>query len=499
MDSSEPTPQAKAKGKGKSKTKTPRPISLCLSTPPTIPERYASLLAQTSPNPSKPTPKPPRLLLHPSPTTTLTFTNTNTSTTIPALLSLKTHQCRTELDYLKHYQSTLRTALLSPTNPLNTQSYADEMAAVDRRCRPLLEEFAILTRQRRALEQDLTGEVVVRRHKLASITIATDRGTDIDTDPDTETGAEAEATTLLSKAYASALFSKGLGTNMNMNMATQHATPALAQARFRRDVLSYYGAARTEEGESQMYCPITGWWDAGSVRVARLVPVALATGGLARLFGEGAGEVAVGDRRNGIPLHAKIESAMNAGVIAIVPVPPTEPDNRISGWKCILTNESYRDRIFSRDLTGHGSRWNELDHKPLTFQSDARPAARFLFFRFVMTYLQAKMGGNVGWAQRVESGTAEDLWPAPADGGEYLERSMFAAVARNVCGFEVPEGLCGGLTFDGEQGVVGEGDDEMVLAMRLREVLMEGMRGVELGEGEGEGEGEGVGLGVNGD
>ncbi|KAK2751898.1 hypothetical protein FQN55_008640 [Onygenales sp. PD_40] len=499
MDSSEAvssTHQAKGKGKGKSKTKPPRPISLCLSTPPTIPERYASLLAQTSP--SKPAPKPPRLLLNPSPTTALTFTNTSTSTstTIPALLSLKAHQCRTELDYLKYYQSTLRTALLSPTNPLSTQSYADEMIAVDRKCRPLLEEFAILTRQRRALEQDLTGEVAVRRHKLTAITISTDgdREVETDLDPDTEADADADAIALLSKAYTSALFSKGLGMNMNMsmNMASQHATPALAQARFRRDVLSYYAAARVEEGESQMYCPITGWWDAGSVRVARLVSAALATGGLARLFGER--EVAVGDRRNGIPLHAKIEEAMNAGVISIVPVPPTEPDNQISGWKCILTNESYRDRIFSRDLTGHGSRWNELDHKALTFQSDARPAARFLFFRFVMTYLQAKLGGNVGWAQRVESCTADDLWPAD---GEYLDRSMFAAVVRNVCGFDLPEGLCGGLTFDGELGEVGEGDDEMVLAMRLREVLVEGMRVVELDEGPVEA--EVMGLGVNGD
>lgn len=62
--------------------------------------------------------------------------------------------------------------------------------------------------------------------------------------------------------------------------------------------------------------------------------------------------------RLGITLHAKIEEAMDVGAIAIVPIVPEEEEEIPTEWRCVLIKESYRDRIFSRDLTGHASRWN---------------------------------------------------------------------------------------------------------------------------------------------
>lgn len=60
----------------------------------------------------------------------------------------------------------------------------------------------------------------------------------------------------------------------------------------------------------------------------------------------------------GITLHAKIEDAKDARVIAIIPSLPVEKAQTPTQWRCVLTKESYRDRIFSRDLVGHASRWN---------------------------------------------------------------------------------------------------------------------------------------------
>ncbi|KLJ10678.1 hypothetical protein EMPG_13952 [Blastomyces silverae] len=430
----------------------PRPIPL---TAPMIPERYASLLAPTSP--TAPEHKRANLIFLPS--TMIQLCGTTSS--VPDILKFKLQQCRTELDYFRCYQDSLRQALVEK-KPLSEKDYLDEMVAVDRRCRPLVEEFRILTRQQRAMEQDLEDELAPKRRGGIKADTEADEA-------DTDDDQQLQALSLLERGYAAALHSKSLSDEIT----GRHVD--LRLAKFRRDVLAYHAASRLEGGEYQMYCHVTGWWEAGSVKVTHLVPRGMRGDELAYLFGDS--EVAVEDRKNGITLHAKIEEAMDAGAIAIVPNMPAEKAATPTEWRCVLAKESYRDRIFSRDLTGHASRWNELDGKPLAFlTSSNRPATRFLFFRFIMTYLQAKIQGNVEWTEKIETTNACDLWPLSGPGG-YLEKDTLRSITRNISGFELPASLYEELTFDGENPAM-DPDYDTVLSMRLREVLISGMKGL---------------------
>ncbi|EEH40127.2 hypothetical protein PAAG_08976 [Paracoccidioides lutzii Pb01] len=92
-------------------------------------------------------------------------------------------------------------------------------------------------------------------------------------------------------------------------------------------------------------------------------------------------------------------------------------------WKWLLIKEIYRDHLFSQDLTGHISRWSERGGKQLHFLSlSNRPVSRFMFFRFLITYLQANIQGSKEWTDKTEANTTLDLWGLPSS-GEYLEKN----------------------------------------------------------------------------
>ena len=78
----------------------------------------------------------------------------------------------------------------------------------------------------------------------------------------------------------------------------------------------------------------------------------------------------------------------------------------------------------------------DIDQRQLTFKGLNQPARRFLYFRFIITYLHAKASGNVSFTNSVE--IRKIFW---ASGGEYLHRSTLRSLARNISGLELPEPL----------------------------------------------------------
>lgn len=106
-----------------------------------------------------------------------------------------------------------------------------------------------------------------------------------------------------------------------------------------------------------------------------------------------------------------------------------------------------------------------MDEKKLEFLSPNRPARRYLYFRFIITYIHAKSQGNTAWAEKVES--KKVLWASP---GPYLEKSMLCSLARNISGLELPPVVYEGTTFDTGKPV--ENDDDLVLASRVREAVV---------------------------
>ncbi|CAG8410221.1 unnamed protein product [Penicillium salamii] len=91
-------------------------------------------------------------------------------------------------------------------------------------------------------------------------------------------------------------------------------------------------------------------------------------------------------------------------------------------WRCIVLNESLdMDVVYSGDYRpgqeGSIIRAQDLDNRPLQFTSANRPLRRYLYMRFLISYLWAKRHLVAGLEQKVES---KRFWPSA---GTYLERS----------------------------------------------------------------------------
>lgn len=70
----------------------------------------------------------------------------------------------------------------------------------------------------------------------------------------------------------------------------------------------------------------------------------------------------------------------------------------------------------------------------MTFRGAGRPARRYLYFRFIMTYLLCKnRGRSLEWAQ---TGPRGYIWATP---GPYLRKGMLAAMGKVAGDMYMPE------------------------------------------------------------
>ena len=75
--------------------------------------------------------------------------------------------------------------------------------------------------------------------------------------------------------------------------------------------------------------------------------------------------------------------------------------------------------------------------------TDNRPAKRFMYFRFVVSYIFAQKNGHASFLEKVENG--KEFWASP---GEYLRRSTLISLARNISGLELPPSVLEDKTFE---------------------------------------------------
>ncbi|KAK2810160.1 hypothetical protein FQN50_003130 [Emmonsiellopsis sp. PD_5] len=118
------------------------------------------------------------------------------------------------------------------------------------------------------------------------------------------------------------------------------------------------------------------------------------------------------------------------------------------------------------EVLGGPEKWYhfDLDGRELIFRSDNRPARRFLYFRFIMTYINAKRNGNKKWVDMVEQ--KDVFWAIP---GRHLRRSMLCTLARSVMGVSMPPVVYESNTFESDEDT---GDSDLTLAARLREEMI---------------------------
>lgn len=103
----------------------------------------------------------------------------------------------------------------------------------------------------------------------------------------------------------------------------------------------------------------------------------------------------------------------------------------------------------------------------MTFVSDNRPRRRYLYFRFIIAYLNAKSrGANDAVAKKVE---ATHFWPSA---GEYLNRSTLVTLARCVSGSDLPKSLVQDKTFDSGDTSTRDADAGTVLGADVRDAIL---------------------------
>lgn len=107
--------------------------------------------------------------------------------------------------------------------------------------------------------------------------------------------------------------------------------------------------------------------------------------------------------------------------------------------------------------------FKDLDETILQFPNENRPARRYLYFKYLMTFLMTQELGGTKWAEkRAHKGS---MWCTP---GPYLRKSMLASLAKQVSDGWLPEAIYTGATFsDAAEEPNRPPDNEEVLAMSL--------------------------------
>jgi hypothetical protein len=116
----------------------------------------------------------------------------------------------------------------------------------------------------------------------------------------------------------------------------------------------------------------------------------------------------------------------------------------------------------------------DLDGRELNFLTDNRPAKRFMYFRFVVSYIFAQQKGNECFLNKVEN--RKELWPSP---GEYLRKSTLISLARNISGLELPPAILDNNTFEEPNSLLSETEAEnsaILLSAQLRRACIASAR-----------------------
>ncbi|KAL9106771.1 MAG: hypothetical protein Q9187_008520 [Circinaria calcarea] len=277
-------------------------------------------------------------------------------------------------------------------------------------------------------------------------------------------------------AYACVIASKGMAPFGKQKKYKSN------QSWFKSNAVQYYNASKVvdadEDPQTLLYCHLSGWHPEKYVTAAHIVPKSLQSEESSYLFG--VGEAVLSDPRNSITLEKTIELGLGSGLIVLVPVLQEGREETV--WKCVVTEKRKRNNMIFQGMS-----WRDVDGKKLVFLSANRPARRFLYFRFVITYLHCKQAGNVEWVTEVESRGM--IWASP---GPYLRQSMLLTLARKVSDLYWPEAFYENTTFETADGCPSrsleeENDLTLSLAVRLRDEKEEvvGQAGAEESEEEG--------------
>ncbi|KAJ5826722.1 hypothetical protein N7447_003485 [Penicillium robsamsonii] len=311
----------------------------------------------------------------------------------------------------QEYTSCIREGLdeILSSGLLSSDAFQTEIDPILKRFRAASQTLNVIKRQRTLIEEDLEVEVKRRR-----ITEPLDDG-------------------LVQRAYMDTIIPRVMGT------AAKTRKQPFDQKKFRKEVNRYYGLT-TECVGDMSFCHVLGFFiHASTVKAAHLVLKSLSQPEVSHIFGVQDGVFS--DPRNSLLLYSPIESLLDQGVIAVIPIPGsiTEPTT----WRCVVLDESKNENFIFQATSGEIIKVKHLDNRILRFLSENRPRRRYLYFRFLISYLHAKRLNLGDITEKVE---ARKFWPS---GGEYLNKSTLKTLAQCVSGCELPDEFVTNRTFEG--------------------------------------------------
>ncbi|KAI9813917.1 MAG: hypothetical protein M1826_002350 [Phylliscum demangeonii] len=163
-------------------------------------------------------------------------------------------------------------------------------------------------------------------------------------------------------------------------------------------------------------------------------------------------------------MHNLVERAFDQGDIVIVPVDPTEQP--IRRWKSILVNPEARNQFLLPKGSGSPRTVGELDERELQFRTAHRPAARFMYYQFVIAMFRLRQDNQPQWRQTWTRLVSGRPFATP---GPYLQRTMLMCMAREIgdpSNEEIDNLLQQGTVFETAERL--RDTDETLIATRVR-------------------------------
>ncbi len=245
----------------------------------------------------------------------------------------------------------------------------------------------------------------------------------------------------------------------------------LPQDRFSKRVTEYLDAETQRPGHAgpktvYRWCCVLGTWLPKELtKCAHIVPKSFGTSQLAYAFGTDDG--ALESERNGLVMHQVIQKGFDNGWLVIVPDGSLE---RISTrWEVIVLNPTILNKMMFK-IEERIYRWTDFDGRPLEFRNINRPARRYLYFRYLMTYMHAEKEGYEGFKEKLPPGT---IWASFHKSSGYLRSSVLRSLGRKVGNDDLPQDLVDAGSFQdtipGSENAWNDILSPIDLAQRIRE------------------------------
>ncbi|KAF7719778.1 HNHc domain-containing protein [Penicillium ucsense] len=214
-----------------------------------------------------------------------------------------------------------------------------------------------------------------------------------------------------------------------------------AQSNFRAQLIEKYGAQHETESK-WLWCPILHSWESSStIKASHIFPWLHSKANIRAIFGRRAGKDIFGPS-NGLLMHESIEEYFDKGKLVIVPdVDDLSGKLGIMRW-LFSKPRNFKMQVLDRSEAflirqvhpNHPLKYCDLDNRVLSFRTDFRPAARYLYYHYCVSILKKSWSHNNNGkaSQSVEilaQETDKPIWATP---GRYIARNMLQALAEEV-------------------------------------------------------------------